>query len=207
MLESNAPERDVGMQAAAAPKAFKAVGMSDTVTKEDLDALRQCAQAEGLAEGRLAAQAELRAGLERQARQWADGLASIEQAVDARLQALHTTAVSVAFEAIAHVLGQAYRDHQGVVRAVNQVISQLPSVLDIRVAVHPEAADAVRLAVASLTPSPGRHVAIEPDASLAMSACRISTERGTLETDLALQLRAIADALLSAHLQHAEAAR
>jgi flagellar biosynthesis/type III secretory pathway protein FliH len=183
-------QQPVPMRAAAAVAPLPAV---------DLQALREEAIREGLAQGRQAAEKELRAALERQADQWRSGLKEMQVALEQHLRGMERSAVAIAFEALGNVLGHAYVHGEALAAAVRQLLQRSPATAELTVVVAPHTMEALQRSLSRETGSVLQHIRLQADPTLPLSACRVVNERGVLETDLKIQLQAILDALLQAH--------
>lgn len=165
----------------------------------ELQALREQAAREGFAQGRQAAEKELRAALERQAEQWRSSLNGMSAALEEHRRNLEQAAVAIAFEALGNVLGHAYVQGEAVAAAVRQLLQRSPAAPELTVVVPPHALEALRQSLDDENRVSLQQIRLKVDPTLAPSACRVVNERGVLESDLSVQLRAILDALLQAH--------
>lgn len=164
--------------------------------KAELDALRAQAFREGLAQGRAQAQEEARAASEREAHRWREAAATLESALLKKLRDLEPMGVAIAFEAAAAVLGQAQVQPDGVVHTVRRLLEAATGSLRLEVHLAPAQLDLVRKALSQDLRWQHSKLKFETDASLAPGECRVVSERGQLETSLAIQLQSIQDSLL-----------
>lgn len=193
---------------AAEPKPAVAQPMlPDAATvKAELDALREQAFREGLAQGRAQAEKEARAALEAELQRWRSGFENIEAALQRKLGELEPLGVAIGYEATAVLLGDAYANREALAESVRHLLDAASNALRLTVRVAPEQLQRVQAA----WPAPGggsRKLQFEADASLGAAECTVTSERGQLETGLALQLQAIQDALLQEFTQRHAGAR
>jgi flagellar biosynthesis/type III secretory pathway protein FliH len=192
------PRTTAGSQEAK-PVVPAAAAPAPAIPKEELQALREQAFREGLAEGRRAAEQEQRAALEQHAQLWRQSLQNFEKVQAQQALALEQLAVQIGFEALCHLLGEAYARGAGVAGTVQRLLREAAEGLQLTVHVAPDQVELVRAALAQDPVVQHRRIRFEVDPALAPAACRISSERGMLESDLQLQLQAVQDALVKAH--------
>jgi len=185
--------------AISAGSSLASAAIDPRTVQAEIDAMRAQAVREGLAEGRSQAEQELRAAADAEGRSWRDGLASLESALQQKLDALEGLAVEIGYEAVAAVLGEAYARGTGIVESVRRLLDAAAGNFRLSVQVAPAQLERVRAALGAYMADPQRRLQFEADVTLADNECRVVSERGSLETGLALQLQSIQDALLRAH--------
>lgn len=166
----------------------------------ELDVLREQARREGLAEGLARAEQALkdqRDAADAEAARWRSGIEAMQAELPRKLLSLEPLAVAIGYEALARVLGRAYADGSGIEHLVRQLLNDTAGALTLRVQVAPGHLQRVQAALAQQEASASTWQ-FEADAALGENECRIVSERGQLETSLALQLDAVRDALLDA---------
>jgi flagellar assembly protein FliH len=173
--------------------------------KAELDALREQAFREGLAQGRVQAEKEARVALEAELQRWRSVLENIEGALQRKLGELEPLGVAIGYEATAALLGDAYADRDALAASVRRLLDAAGNALRLTVRVAPQQLQ--RVQAAQRAPGGGpRKLQFEADASLGITECTVTSERGLLETSLALQLQAIQDVLLQEFRQRQAAA-
>ncbi len=167
--------------------------------KAELDALRDRAYREGLAQGQQAAKKELDEALRGHAERLRAVLDKLEAAITIKLHALDDTALVVAYEATASLLGKAWSDGAGVAQVAQQLLDKAAGAVELKVQLEPALAEPVRALLQQQPQWQHRRLQVEADGTLAAGECRVASERGVLETSLALQLQGIQEAILQAH--------
>lgn len=128
---------------------------------------------------------------------WDALIASAEQHMKAGIEGTEAMLVEIAFEAVAHLLGEAMTQRDGARAAVINVIARtrVRELLVVRVA----PAD---LAMLDATPESSRSmlhgVQLLGDARVSLGGCLLETSGGTLDGRLETQLQALQQALLQA---------
>lgn len=166
--------------------------------KAELTELREQAARAGRAEGLAQADQEMRAereALRAEVDEWRRARARIERAVLDKLEALEPMAISVAFEALAVLLGDAYARGQGVEQTVRRLLESNAGAMRLVVYVPPQDLERVRSCMPDLQEHGSDRLRVEADVAL-RHACRVVSESGAMEAGLAFQLAAIMDALL-----------
>ncbi len=180
------------------PEPTAPAAIDPAVQQAELDALREQARREGYAEGRARAEHELRHAMDAEAQHCRRGIDAMHAELSRKLQALEPLAVAVGYEALARVLGRAYADGSGIEHAVRRLLDETAGALNLRVQLPPAQLQRVQAAFAQHGAPASPAWQFEADAALGEHECRIVSERGQLETSLALQLDAVRDALLDA---------
>lgn len=202
-----APHEQAELQTAtSAPEQAAAPAIDPAALRAELDALRDQARREGLAEGHARAEQESRNAMEAQAQRWRSSIEALRAEMARKLQALEPLAVAVGYEALARVLGRAYADGSGIEHTARQLLEEATGALNLRVQVAPAHLQHVQAALAQHAAAGAQAWQFEADPSLGDHECRIVSERGRLETSLALQLDAVRSALLATAEATAEAA-
>jgi len=190
-------ERD--SDATAAPTAAPVVPDAAAIEAQ-LKALRERALREGYEQGRAQAEKDVRSAIEAGIAQCRQGLEKIEAAVVEKLQSVEPMAVAIGFHAMAVVLGRSYAERDAIVGAVRQLLAgTAESSLTLNIQISPTQLERVRAALEHAPVPSARRLQFEADPALSDAECRVVSDRGRLETGLALQLQAVQDALLRAH--------
>lgn len=118
--------------------------------------------------------------------------------VDRYLGGLEAEVVDLALDVVRRVLGE-FDVGMLVAKAARQAIAEVRRAKYLKVAVHPDAAQAVRdeLSTVLVDADLGLTIRIDTDATLAEGACIVSTDIAVVDASVDAQLRAVAAAIAS----------
>lgn len=182
---------------AAAPVTPPAPVRPAALSDAEIQAIRDAARAEGLAQGLLEARQQSAEALARQSSAWTAAISALEVKAERKLHDVESFAIAVAFEACARVLGDAALDGEQVAAAVRRLLTDARQTALLRVQLSPVDIEAVQAALRDDAHWQHRHLSFEVDPALGAGDCRVVSSHGQLETSLSVQLDMIRQSVLA----------